>query len=98
MVKILGIEGADRRTAGRFYGAVVQAVLLFVSEMWVVTTWMEKALAGFRHRVVRRIAGMDPKRQRYRAWVYTHIGAELLTVVLDEIWIYIARLQNTFEQ
>ena len=27
--KIMGREGADRRTAGRFYVAVVQAMLLF---------------------------------------------------------------------
>ena len=37
MVNILGREGADRRTAGRFYVAVVQEVLLFGSEMWVMT-------------------------------------------------------------
>ena len=29
MVRILGREGADRRTTGRFYVAVVQAVILF---------------------------------------------------------------------
>ena len=31
MAKILGREGADKRTAGRFYVAVAQAVLLFGS-------------------------------------------------------------------
>ena len=35
--KILVREGADKRTAGRFYVAVVQAVLLFGSETWVLT-------------------------------------------------------------
>ena len=30
-------EGADMRMTGRFYVAVVQAVLLFGSEMWVLT-------------------------------------------------------------
>ena len=62
MVKILGREGSDRRTAGRFYVAVVQAVILFGSEKWVVTPQMEKALAGFRHQAFRQMAGMGPKR------------------------------------
>ena len=30
-------KGADKRTAGRFYMSVVQAMLLFGSEMWVLT-------------------------------------------------------------
>ena len=45
--KILGREGADRRTAGVFYMAVVQAVLLFGSETWILTPWLEKYLGGF---------------------------------------------------
>ena len=52
----------DRRTTGRFYEEAVQAVLLFGSETWVTTPRMEKALEGFHHRVVRRMAGMGPKR------------------------------------
>ena len=32
LVKLLGREGADRKTAGRFYVAVVKAVLLFGSK------------------------------------------------------------------
>ena len=48
----------DRRTTGRFYEEAVQAVLLFGSETWVMTPWMEKALKGFHHRVVRRMASI----------------------------------------
>ena len=60
--KILGREGAERRTVGRFYVAVVQAVLLFSSETWVTTPRLEKSLKGFHHRAVRQMAGMVPKR------------------------------------
>ena len=42
LAKIFGREGSDRRTAGRFYVAVVQVVLLFGSETWVLTPWLEK--------------------------------------------------------
>ena len=51
-------------TAGRFCVAVVQEVLLFGTEMWVMNPQTEKALEGFHRRVVRRMAGMGPKRQR----------------------------------
>ena len=76
LAKILGREGADRRTAGRFYVAVVQVVLLFGSETWVLTPWLEKFLEGFCHRAARRMAGMGPKCQRDGIWVYppTHWG------------------------
>ena len=41
--------------------AVVQAVILFGSELWVVTPHMEKALKGFHHRAVWWMTGMGPK-------------------------------------
>ena len=59
---------------------------------------MEKALEGLHHRVVRHMVGMVPKRQRGGTWVYPPIGAALTTVGLDEIGVYIYRLQNTVEQ
>ena len=52
MVNILGREGTDRRTAGRFYVVVVQAVILFGLKKWMVTPWLEKALAVFQHQAV----------------------------------------------
>ena len=35
-MKILVREGADKRTTGRFYVVVVQAVILFGSKAWVL--------------------------------------------------------------
>ena len=58
-------EGSDRRAVGRFYMAVVQAVLLFGSKTWVRTHELEKSLKGFHQWVVRRMAGMGPKHKRY---------------------------------
>ena len=82
MVKILGREGADKRMVGQLYVAVVQAVLFFGSETWVVTPRLDKAPSGFHHRVVRRMAGMGPECQFNRTWVYPPIGAALATVGL----------------
>ena len=39
--------------------AVVQTVLLFGSDSWVVTEIMLKVLEGLHHRVARMIAGMS---------------------------------------
>ena len=71
IVSILGREGADKRTAGKFYVVVVQAVLLFGSETWVVTPRLGKALAGFHHQAVHRMAGMVPECQLSRTWVHS---------------------------
>ena len=98
MVIILVREGEYRRTTGRFYVVVVQAVLLFGSETWVVTPRLEKALAGFHHRAVQWMAGMGPESQLYRTWVYPPIGEALEMLGLDEIGVYIDRRQNTVAQ
>ena len=50
LANILGREGADKRTVGRLYVSVVQVVILFGSETWVLTPPLEKALVGFHHR------------------------------------------------
>ena len=61
---------------------MVQLVILFGSETWFMTPCLEKALEGFHHRVVWRMAGMVPKRQLYGTWVYPPIGVALATVEL----------------
>ena len=61
LTKILGREGSKNRTAGRFYVAVVQAVLLFGSKTWVLTTRLEKSLAGFHHRAGTADGGNGPQ-------------------------------------
>ena len=98
IVKLLGREVVDRRTEGRFYVAVVQAVLLFGLETWVVTPWLENSLMGFYHWVVRRMVGMVPKCQLDGTWVYPPIGTALAKVGLDDVGVYIARLQNMVAQ
>ena len=95
ITETLGREGAYRRTVGRFYVALVQAVLMFGSEMWVLTPRLEKYLEGFHHQLVQRMAGMVPKRRQDGAWVYTPIGTTLEMVGLEEIRVYIAHRQNT---
>ena len=45
--KLLGREGADRRTARRFYVTVLLAVILFGSKTWVLTSVCRNPLRFF---------------------------------------------------
>ena len=56
------------RSRGMIYKAVDQAVLLYVSESWVVTGAMLKLLEGFHHRAARRITGMTETRGAGGEW------------------------------
>ena len=63
--------------------SVVQVVLLFRSETWVLTPRLEKSLEGFHHRAARRMAGMGPKHQQDGKFMYQPIGAELTMLGLE---------------
>ena len=60
---LLRREGADARTLGMFYVAVVQAVLIYRSEMWVMSPRIGKMLGGFYHWVAHRLTGWQAKRR-----------------------------------
>ena len=48
--------------SGNFFKAVVQAVLLFKAETWVMNPRIERALDSFMHGAARRITGNQPRR------------------------------------
>ena len=60
--RILSQEGADKRVSGNFFKAVVQALLLFGAETWVLTLRIERALESFMHGAERRITRRQPRR------------------------------------
>ena len=49
---MLGWEGADAWTLEMFYIALVKAILLYNSEMWVIYPHIRKTMGGFHHWVV----------------------------------------------
>ena len=57
MVTMLQQEGADPRVAAMFYRAVVQAILLYGSETWVLSTEMDKKVEGTHTGFLRQITG-----------------------------------------
>ena len=64
----------------------------------MATPPLEKSLAGFHHQAVWRMAGIGFGRQLDGTWVYPPIGEDLAMVVLDDIRVYITRLQNRVAQ
>ena len=63
MTRILSREGADPKVLEVFFKVVVQAVLLFRADMWVLNPRMEQDLSNFRHRVTRWLTGTKPRRR-----------------------------------
>ena len=56
--KVLSKTGVPIKSRVMIYNAVVQAVLLYRSKIWVVMDYMVTVLEGFHHRIARLIAGM----------------------------------------
>ena len=52
------------------YKEVVQSVLLYSSNIWVVMGYMVKVLKGFHHRLARRIMGLTAKCVAGGEWGY----------------------------
>ena len=59
--------------SGNFFKAVVQQVILFGAEMWVVLLRMERALRSFIHGAVRQITGRQLRRGWDGKWFYTSL-------------------------
>ena len=66
--RILRREGATPQISGSFFKAVMQQVLLFRAETWVVTPKMERALSGFLHGAARQLTGRKARRGKNREW------------------------------
>ena len=81
-----------------FYKAIVQTVLLYGSESWVVAPQMLEVLKGFHHRVARKIPGKMARRQADGSWVYPPIVDALEGVGLFPMDEYIRRRQNRMVQ
>ena len=98
MKRILSREGADRRVSGNFFRAVVQQVLLFGAETWVVTPRIERALKSFMHGDARRITGRQPRRGWDGKWFYPSLEGAMKEAGFKEIRTSITNRQNTVAQ
>ena len=56
------------QSSGTLFKAVVQAFLIFGSEMCVMTPRMDRTLGGFHHKVAHQITGNQPCWIQYGSW------------------------------
>ena len=91
-------EGADARTSGRIYLAVVKSVMIYGSESWVLTPHMKRVLGGLFHRVARRLTGRQPRRGQEGGWVYPGTEDAMAETGLQEVENYVSCRQNTVTQ
>ena len=94
--KILSKEKAKPRIMAIFYKAVVQSVLLYGSESWVLTKKMLQTLRSFHHRCARYITNRHIKQDMETGeWSYPNTKATLEEAGLWTIEEYIERRRNT---
>ena len=95
VARVLTREGAAPRTSAIFYTAIVQSTLLYGVETWDASPKVFKALAGFHHRVARRLSGRSPRYIRRTAeWVYPPIEEALAATRLATIESSVTARQN----
>ena len=98
LTKILVRKGARPRLSGIFLKAVVQAIILFRLEMWVMITHMGRSLGGLQHRLAIRINGDKLKRQVGGSWEYLLLDMAMRELVFEDMGEYVLNRQNTFAQ
>ena len=96
--RILSREGATKRVSGNFFKAVVQQVLLFGAETWVVSPRMERALSAFIHGAAIRITGRQPQRGRDGKGFYPSLVGAMKEAGFTDVRTSINRRQNMFAQ
>jgi hypothetical protein len=82
---------------GMFYKAIVQAVLLYGCETWVVTPDILRTMEGLHHWIARRITHKMPT-QVAGQWVYPPIAGALSDAGLFTMEIHVRRRQMSIAE
>ena len=94
---LLAREGASPRVSSMFYKAIIQSVLLYGSETWVISSSMLKTLEGFHSRVARRLTGRRPRRRRDGTWSYPDTAETLRRAGLEPMAVYLDRRRQNLQ-
>jgi len=92
---VLRTDGASARTMGYFYKAIVQAVLLYGSESWTITTSIMQKIKSFHARVARSLTGRHIKQRPDGTWDCPPTTEVLEGAGLETIEEYIIRRRHT---
>ena len=98
LAKVLGREGADARTSGQIYLEVVQSVIMYGSETWVMASRIGRVLDRYHHRVDHRLTGRQTWKVRDCVWTYPPLEEAMEEAGPQEVETYVSRRQNTVAQ
>ena len=93
--KVVSKTGATVRARGILYKSVLQSVLLYGSESWVVTGDMLKVIECFHHQVARRMTGATAQHMAGGEWEWPLVAETMETSGLWKIKGYIKRRKDT---
>ena len=93
--KVVRKTEAEVRVQRMIYKEIVQSVLLYGRDIWVVMRAMLKVLEGLYHRTARRVAEMTERRTTSGEWEWPPVDNSLDTVGILPIKEYIQRRQST---
>ena len=95
LASVLRSQGVEPRAMGYFYKAIIQAVLLYGSETWVVTDCNLRQLRSFHARVARYLTGRHMHPNADGTWFYPPTHEVLQEAGLETIDEYIKRRRHT---
>ena len=98
MDRVMIREGLYARTLGQIYLALVQSVLIYRSEIWVLNPRMQRVLGGFHHRVAHRLTGQKPRKGRDGGWVNPPLEDAMAEVGLHKVETYVSRRHKNVAQ
>ena len=98
IAKILKNEGANAKVMAKFYITIVQAVLLYGADTWVVTKRDMTRLNSFHKRVVRYLTGKHIRKHDEANWEYPDHDSLLKECGLLPLEVYIERRRGTLRK
>ena len=98
VAKILKREGASAVCMGKFYLAIVQSVLLYGADSWVVTKRDWRILRSFHRRAVRYMTNSHIRKLEGDRWRYPNHGELEFQCGLFDIDTYIKRRRGTLRE
>ena len=95
--RLLTRERASRRVMGHFYKAIVQSILLYGAETWVINPKNMQKLRTFHRGCARYITKrfIRPANDGTDEWIYPSSESVLEKAGLFEIEVYIQRRRDT---
>ena len=95
---VIGRKCVHACILGQIYFVVVQSVILYGSETWVMTPGTGRMLGGFHHRVACRLTGRQPQQGRGDLRTYPPLEDAMSEAGLQEVDTYVSLFQNTVSQ